>query len=364
MKKIRLSALCCLFVICISATSVSAQFKATKLQLQDSASFSLVLLPDIQNYVKFDYNQPVLELMTAWIADNVEPLNIKAVMCTGDIVDQNELIVNTSAKQGNVTSRQQWEYASHAFERLDNRVPYILAPGNHDYGYTGAQNSMTHYPEYFTVERNLKNKGVLVAATYNRNGYPTLENAAWEIKDPNWGAFLIINVEFGVRDEVLAWAKKLCDSKRYANHKVILLLHAYMGYGNPAKLIETDKYKITPNNRGKDVWEKFVKVTPNVRMVLCGHVAKHDEKMESANGWLVSKNDAGKEVYQMMFDTQTIGGGWSGNGGDGWLRLLEFLPDGKTVKASTYSPLFGFSTRTNDIAVDKTPCNNFSFTIE
>ena len=33
-------------------------------------------------------------------------------------------------------------------------------------------------------------------------------------------------------------------------------------------------------------------------------------------------------------------GGWFGNGGDGWLRIMEFMPDGKTISVRTCFPLF------------------------
>jgi len=39
-----------------------------------------------------------------------------------------------------------------------------------------------------------------------------------------------------------------------------------------------------------------------------------------------------------------------GNGGDGWLRILEFMPDGKTIKVKTYSPFFGISPTTEKYA--------------
>ena len=61
------------------------------------------------------------------------------------------------------------------------------------------------------------------------------------------------------------------------------------------------------------------------------------------------KNAAGKAVNQMMFNVQVLGGGWEGNGGDGWLRILEFMPDGRTIQVRTYSPLF------RHIALDQTP---------
>ena len=86
--------------------------------------------------------------------------------------------------------------------------------------------------------------------------------------------------------------------------------------------------------------------------------------MQTGNGWRIDKNSAGKEVYQMMFNMQGIDGAMSGNGGDGWLRILEFKPDGKTVKVHTYSPLFGISDVTKEFAREKSPCNNFSFEIK
>ncbi|MDB4668291.1 hypothetical protein OAF06_05905 [Akkermansiaceae bacterium] len=44
----------------------------------------------------------------------------------------------------------------------------------------------------------------------------------------------------------------------------------------------------------------------------------------------------------MLFNAQGLGGGSKkeGNGGDGWLRLLTFEPDGKTMTVRTFSPLF------------------------
>ena len=45
--------------------------------------------PDPQSYVKYGYNQPLLEVMTRWIRYNVERLNIRLVLCTGDMVEEN-----------------------------------------------------------------------------------------------------------------------------------------------------------------------------------------------------------------------------------------------------------------------------------
>ena len=67
---------------------------------------------------------------------------------------------------------------------------------------------------------------------------------------------------------------------------------------------------------------------------------------------------------QMMFNVQILGGGWEGNGGDGWLRILEFLPDGRTIKVRTYSPLFGISSLTKHLAHRTGACDRFDMVIE
>ena len=67
----------------------------------------MILLPDPQSYNKFDANQPLFELQTAWIANSIEPLNIKGVLCTGDLVEQNEIRIPDGIN-GNQTSEEKY----------------------------------------------------------------------------------------------------------------------------------------------------------------------------------------------------------------------------------------------------------------
>lgn len=62
-------------------------------------------------------------------------------------------------------------------------------------------------------------------------------------------------------------------------------------------------------------------------MVLSGHVST------GGLGYLASEGTHGNTVHQMMVDYEKMRGG-----GQAYLRLLEFLPDGKTVQVRTYSP--------------------------
>lgn len=61
-------------------------------------------------------------------------------------------------------------------------------------------------------------------------------------------------------------------------------------------------------------------------MTLNGHVCA------DGIGWLTTATLNGREIPQVLVNFQV-----KPNGGDGWLRLLEFRPDGTTVMAYDYS---------------------------
>lgn len=338
-----------------------AQHRADQQQLDNPESFSMIVLGDPQGYMKYDINQPLFELCTAWIADNVDHLNIKSVLCTGDLVETNECITRIRTMV-NQTSREQWECVSRCFGRLDNKVPYIISPGNHDYGYRSAENGRTEFPKYFPLERNEKLRDVIVSDYPNRMGDISTENGAFRIEAPGWGHILIVCAEFAPRDEVLEWAKKVISDPKYKDDKVIFLTHSYMRERTGA-LTDNEGYKIRPANWGKQIWEKLIQPLPNVDMVICGHTGKPGE-FEDATAYVKSKNAAGNTVHQMMFNVQILGGGWEGNGGDGWVRILEFYPDGKTIHVKTYSPLFGISPTTKEHAYRKGKLDDYKITIE
>jgi len=337
-----------------------SQVQPVKAELMNPRSNSFILLPDPQSYTKFDVNQPIFELMTAWVANNIEGLNIKAVICTGDLVEQNEWPVPDGIN-GNQTGTEQWQSVSRSFERLDNKIPYILCTGNHDYGYARAENRLSQFPHFFPVERNSKWKDCLVSVGENYQGLRTLENAAYEFEMDNWGKILVISIEFAPRDEAIQWAKSLADSEKYKDHKVIILTHSYMG--EDANIYEREGYDISPANYGKAIWERLIYPTPNICMLICGHAGDVGD-FDRHVSYRIDKNQLGKDIPQMMFNAQTAGGGWHGNGGDGWLRIIEFMPDGKTIKVRTFSPFFAISPTTSHHAWRTAPYDQFDIEIQ
>jgi hypothetical protein len=84
-------------------------------------------------------------------------------------------------------------------------------------------------------------------------------------------------------------------------------------------------------NDGEGIWQKLIKKNKNILFVFSGHV------LNSGVGTLVSLNDAGYPVYQMLANYQE-GVKGSIKGGNGWLRIVDLDFKKKLVKISTYSP--------------------------
>lgn len=351
------------------ATNISfSQEKYQKPALEQKGSWSLIMVPDLQNYVKWGRNQPLVDLMMAWIVDNIDTLNIKMVMGMGDLVENDEKITNDY--DGDQTTKSQWEAVSKAFGKLDGKVPYIAATGNHDYSIDRQGNRTSHFSDFFTTDRNHLNQKILVQNTRNEQGRPALDNSAYEIKGLNGKDYLFITVEYGPRDTVLTWAKNVAAMEQYKNHRVILSTHEYLDakdvrtkgeiswlywepYNVDNMIQKSPRIKLPNANNGQQIWEKVIQPSTNIEMVLCGHI--------SGEGYRADKNRSGKSVHQILFDAQSMGGGHrDGNGGDGWLRILEFFPDGKTVKVKTFSPLFGVSPTTRQFAWKKDARNEFT----
>ena len=341
--------------------------------LQEEGAFSMILVPDPQSYTKFAANQPLFDLQTAWIAQNIDRLNIKAALFTGDMVEHNGKQISLplpNPYNGDQTGRQQWEAVSRALSRLDNRLPYVVAQGNHDIGHITATDRHSLAPEFIRPERNIKFEKCLVSTCPNWEGVHTMENSAYEFIDKAWGKILVITFEFAPRDEAIEWAKQLTESAEYKEHKVIILTHSWLD--TAGNRITKEGYTLSPCNWAEAVWQKLVYPSKNICLVLCGHtgaapkidgdVAKTNFKPTSS--YRIDKAADGRNIPQMMFNSQQGDGDWNGNGGDCWLRILEFKPDGKTIGVRTFSPMFALSKLTQHLAWRTAEYDQYEIVIE
>ncbi len=289
------------------------------------AAWSMVIMPDTQNYVKWAEYQSLLPKITGWIRDNRDAFKIQVVLQEGDIVNNNN---TTNPSSGDQTSSQQWPAVQAGMFVLNGHVPYILAAGNHDFGFTNADNRDTMVNNYFPVSANPLNdpaQGGILKGTKDPND---ITNAYYSFTAPDGRKMLIFSLEWEPRPAAVTWANQIASLPQYADHTAVLLTHNYLESNNT----RSTSTNVAADASGQELWDGLVKTHSNFEMVFNGHFGGDGE------GYLVSTSNAGKSVDQMFFNTQ-----FETMGGNGWIRLVEFLNNGTTVRVRTYSPLHDLS---------------------
>ncbi len=281
-------------------------------------SWTLVVLPDTQFYSE-SYPQLFAD-QTRWIAANKDRYDIRYVLHVGDLVN------------GDVPP--QWANAVAAFANLDGVVPYAFVPGNHDYS------------QFYPVRTSRINTFLPPSRFQSWPTFGGVKDAgrienSYHLFSAGGSDWLILALEFGPRNATVAWANSILD--QYPDRRAIVMTHAYLyddgtRYDWAAKGVRQawnpHSYSIEwdpdGTNDGEELWQKMIRQHPNVVWTLNGHVSN------DGLGRLTSKNDAGLDVVQTCVNYQMLD-----LGGQGYLRLMEFRPDGKTVQIKTYSPYNG-----------------------
>src|SRR5262249_44761528 len=242
---------------------------------------------------------------------------IPYVFHLGDIVDQNTPL--------------EWSRAARAMWLLEGVVPYTVTTGNHDIGPSGsAINRDTLLNQYFSFERTA------AWPTFGRALEPGKLENTYHLFSAGGRDYIVLSLEWGPRDEVVQWADHIMDMnpRRYG----ILVTHAYLNWTdkrydhndtvNPQDFNPYQYGTAGGVNDGEQLWQKLVRKHAFV-MTVNGHV------LATGTGYLASVTDKGNICHQMMSNYQ-----FRNLGGEGYMRLLEFEEDNKTIKVYTYSPLY------------------------
>jgi len=247
-------------------------------------NFTLVALPDTQIYAE---SYPgVFDNQTQWIVANANGMKTVFVTHEGDVV--------------NVMSQTiQWDRANNSMSKLDGNVPWGIAPGNHE-----LDSNATNYNTYFGYDR-------FTGKSWYGGAYLNINTNSYEMFSGGDDDYLIFHFQYGVDDSVLAWANTTLAS--YPSRRVIVTTHDYMNSAG------------TRSTTGTLIWNDFVAPhADQVFLVLCGHTLGEGNRTDLANG---------HTVYQLLADYQD-----RANGGNGWLRTMEFHPMEDKIYVKTYSP--------------------------
>lgn len=272
-----------------------------------NGSTTVIVLPDTEGYCR--KRPQIFNAMMQWVAENKDKRNIACLLHVGDITNNN--------------AKDEWTNARKAFDIIEGKIPYVLAAGNHDYDHTPGR--LTYMNEYFKVADLKKQPGF--GDVYEPG---KLENH-YQFMKINGQKWIVLSLEMGPRKKVIAWANKVLA--RHTDRLAIVLTHGYLYYGNVRYNHLRGGQRASPYNfygdgaDGEMMWNQLVRKHANVMMVICGHLSSQYV------GYRKDKGDHGNIVHQMLVDYEKM------RGGNGFLRVLEFLPDGKTLQVRTYSPV-------------------------
>ena len=313
--------------------------------------FTIAVIPDSQNYVNYVTNNsetssyPINQVdffynQMQFIADNSVKSggNIAFAVHVGDFVSHWGKSVF------------EWECADKGMRIIDDVVPFIAVPGNHDYdtvfsadgGNNNRIDGHESYTKYFGPESvHFKDKS-WYGGSFN-DGMNSFCIANLGGKD-----FLFLGLEIEPSNTALEWAKKVLDEHK--SYATVLVTHEYLSYAfeskNPGKaaLLNNAYRKGFDRNTPTQIWNKLISKNQQIFLVLCGHNFRGDEG-ENAR---TDINRAGYKVYTLLQDYQGRKSlfderGYKGkklNCGDGWLRFLDFDLEKKQIHVQTYSTEF------------------------
>lgn len=254
------------------------------------SQFTIVALPDTQFY---SASYPAtFTAQTNWIKDNRVNQNIVFVTHEGDIVDS-------------YTSTTQWSNAATAMNVLDTTsIHYATCPGNHDSNYGG---NYTNYAANFGAGRYSSKPGFLATSSpYNNCLAMTFQAGSRQ--------FLSLSLDSWKGTDSITFAQNQINL--HPGMPTIVTLHSYYNTNG------------TFTGEGGQFWNNLIWGNSQVFMVLCGHM--HGQFHDADN------NLGGKPVYEMLADYQS-----DANGGNGYMRLIQFDPDNSAIHVKSYSPTLG-----------------------
>ncbi len=317
---------------------------STDLKLHGATDyFTIVQIPDTQIYAK--YFPAILNSQMTWIKNNVANLNIRAVIGSGDMVE-------------NADSTVQWANVVNSYSILDNGgspvVLYAPTNGNHDVRLQSPPFSLYPYDGTAPFDQSFP-FGRFQAYSWYGGHYPSNSNYnSYDTFSVLGRDYIILNIETvqayldtGTKE----WLNRVLSDN--ADRQAIISIHGYIDYaGNKLTGVDVD---------GKTAWNEVVRLHPNVIMVLCGHAFGSWPPSHAPNAGgppsivydsfhCTDVGDGGNVIHNLLVDYQDLP-----NGGDGYLRYYKIYPTTGIVFAYSYST--SLSTYATDGA------NQFSFTI-
>ena len=285
-------------------------------------TFTYAVFSDTHGYSGGEEGQPLtnaaLFSQAAWLANNIESQRIVFVTHAGDLVNNN--------------TASHYPLAHQAFALFHGRVPYGIAPGNHD---SERESGTTRYQKTFGAEQfrafpwyggtyEGRKVGSYLLSGDNSN--------SWQVFSAGGLDFVVLHLECNAKDDVLAWADGVLEQNR--RRMAIVVEHMYLGPVDGRDKLGADGAgfgrmrwaKISGGNTPQHMWEQCFSKHENVFLIVSGDQASVMALRQE------SKGVNGNVVHEVMANYPVTAEK------DDWLRLYRFDPEAKVIHVFTYSP--------------------------
>lgn len=250
--------------------------------------FTLVVMPDTQNYA--DSHPEIFDAQVEWVIASRESLNTVFMAHEGDIVDD-------------FGQASEWLVADAALGLLEDPVetglpegiPYSVLPGNHD-------QPTILFNQYFGISR-------FSGRSYWGGHHGSDNDNNVSFFSGGGMDFVLVSLEMDPSGGAIAWADSVLGA--HASRRGILVCH---------NLIDVDG---DWDGEG-DVIYDAVKDNANLFLMLCAHRSGEAMRTDTFNG---------NTIHTVLSCYQSLP-----QGGNGWLRTMEFQPALDRIRVTTYSP--------------------------
>jgi uncharacterized repeat protein (TIGR02543 family) len=270
--------------------------------------FTIIALPDTQFYSSsLNGGSPaIFNAQTQWIVDNKAARNIVFVTQLGDCVQNGD----------NGGNPVEWNVANTAMSKLEDPlttmlqhgIPFGIAVGNHDQSPGGNPNGTTTFFNQFFGESRF------LGRPYYGGHFGTNNDNHYQLFSASGLDFIVIHFEYdqSANATVLAWANNLLQT--HSNRRAIVVSHHIINSGFNASF----------SSQGQAIYNAL-RGNPNLFLMLSGHVSPPEGQRQDVFN--------GNTVNSLLSDYQG-----RTNGGNGWLRIMEFSPANNEIRVKTYSP--------------------------
>jgi hypothetical protein len=320
--------------------------------------FTIVAVPDTQNYHRTEIGKAYFSKQMKWIRNNA--LNQD---CTEDRVPFKNIVFVTHL--GDVVSNargdeqhQQWINSLEQIAKLDGALPYSIALGDHDYNtssmpVTGHSAFVNHYgPDRYETYKwygGSSRKGTSHYQYFQAAGR-TFLHINLEVDAPD-------SSQYPDEDDQLEWAQSVLDANR--DLPAIVTTHAYLtdetikgpdrkqvsyeaggqfvGHGTDPE-IEKGLRENEVRRDGRTIWREFVRKNNQIFMVLGGNYHDYLRDQGGRRSFMggeyfqISHNGSGQPVIEILANYQD-----HPNGGNGLIRLITFNTERNQIHFETYN---------------------------